>query len=72
MSFVTSVVSHRQKVVTRPSLFIRRQTGLFKAIAENRKKETLFDRPQSTGHVVRQKIQKMEKCDPSNEMKQSL
>lgn len=67
-SFVTSVVSHRHKVVTRPSLFIRRQTGLFKTIAGNRKKRTLIVIPQSTG----QKIQKTEKCGPSNEMRQSL
>lgn len=41
-SLVTSAVSHRQKVVTRARLFIRRQMGLFKTIAENRKKETLM------------------------------
>lgn len=38
-SFVTSAVSHRQKAITRPNLFIRKQTGLFKTIAEARKRE---------------------------------
>lgn len=36
---MTSAVSHRQKAITRPNLFIRKQTGLFKTIAEARKRE---------------------------------